>query len=92
MMYARFHERERTVMIVTRRIGQVLPVPGGCPPDRAKDAAILTAASASLFKRGFTASTIEDIAAEAAFDDDPHGDGSLAPRAWSAGLVSSLEC
>ncbi|WP_375427041.1 hypothetical protein [uncultured Sphingomonas sp.] len=52
----------------------------------------MTAASASLFKRGFTASTIEDIAAEAAFDDDPHGDGSLAPRAWSAGLVSSLEC
>lgn len=39
--------------------------PGGRPPDRTKDAAILRAARASFFERGFTASTIEDIAARA---------------------------
>ena len=38
---------------------------GGRPPDRAKDAAILQAARTSFFERGFTASTMEDIAARA---------------------------
>jgi TetR/AcrR family transcriptional repressor of mexJK operon len=47
---------------MTRRTGQL---PGGRPPDRAKDAAILQAARASFFERGFSASTIEDIAARA---------------------------
>ena len=47
------------------RARQLRQHPGGRPLDRAKDAAILAAARASFFERGFAASTIEDIAARA---------------------------
>ncbi len=46
-------------------MGEGRDASGGRRPDRAKDAAILQAARASFFERGFTASTIEDIAARA---------------------------
>lgn len=65
-MYDPVHERKRTVMTVDRRNARHLRQhPGGRSPDRAKDAAILKAARASFFERGFAASTMEDIAARA---------------------------
>lgn len=50
---------------MVRRASRARPASGGRPPDPAKDAAILRAARTSFHERGFTASTIEDIAAQA---------------------------